>query len=118
MVLRDHMQLILSAGTEIPRKEDLPSRAINRWRVNDLRLRHRMLLGGLGWGGMPDHMIAEDLKAGRLVALNLDPADSAQIWPRLAVSAAHLRSRLLGPAGRWLLERLAQNALGPRRTES
>lgn len=110
--LRDHMQLILSSGTEITGTDDLSAHAINRWRVNDLRLRHRMLLSGLGWGGMPDHMIAEDLKAGRLVALHLDPADSGLLWPRLTVSAAHLKSRLLGPAGRWLLERLAKDALG------
>ncbi len=51
--------------------------AINRWRVNDLYLRHRMIMDGLGWGTMPGHLVAEDLKAGRLVVLPLDPSDPA-----------------------------------------
>ncbi|WP_317186922.1 LysR family transcriptional regulator [Devosia sp. BK] len=106
--LQDHMQLMLSSGDEATGTTDFSGHGINRWRVNDLSLRHKMLLEGLGWGGMPDHLVAGDIREGCLVALAVDPKNSAQAWPRVPMSVAHLKRRLPGKAGRWLLDRLAQ----------
>lgn len=106
--LREHMQLLLSSGTEVSGTTDIAGHAINRWRVNDLGLRRRMLLEGLGWGGMPDHIVADDIQAGRLVVLPLDTTDSSQVRLPLSLSVTHLKSRALGPAGRWLSDRLSQ----------
>lgn len=81
--------------------------AVNRWRVNDLDLRHRMILDGLVWGTMPGHHVADDLRQGRLVMLPLDPSDPAnQMLPELTYSAAHPVPKPLGLAGRWLVSRL------------
>lgn len=105
--LRDHMQLMLSSGTEATGTNDFAAHAINRWRVNDLGLRHELLLAGLGWGGMPDHLVADDIASRRLVALQLDAKDGLEGWPQLTVSAARLKDRPLGPAGRWLFSRFS-----------
>ena len=40
-----------------------------QWRVNDLGAKHDLLRGGLCWGHMPRHMVAEDLTKGTLVEL-------------------------------------------------
>jgi DNA-binding transcriptional LysR family regulator len=107
--LRDHMQLLLSADPLATGTDDRGAHAVNRWRVNDLDLRHRMILDGLGWGTMPGHLIADDLRQGRLVVLPLDPSDPAnRMLPELTYSAAHPSPKPLGPAGRWLVSRLVR----------
>jgi DNA-binding transcriptional LysR family regulator len=107
--LRDHMQLLLSADPQATGTDDRGAHAVNRWRVNDLDLRHRMILEGLGWGTMPSHLVADDLARGRLVVLPLDPSDpSHRMLPELTWSAAHPVAKPLGPAGRWLVARLVE----------
>jgi len=111
--VRDHMQLLLSADPQATGTDDRGAHAISRWRVNDLDLRHRMILDGLGWGTMPGHLIADDLKHGRLVVLPLDPSDPAnRMLPELTYSAAYPEAKPLGPAGRWLVSRLVEEGTG------
>ncbi len=112
--LRDHMQLLLSADPGATGADDLGAYAVNRWRVNDLELRHRMILEGLGWGGMPAHLVEADIEVGRLVALPLDEQDPANLTPGIPVSAAHLKTKPLGPAGRWLRDRLQEHPAAAR----
>ncbi len=114
--LRDHMQVLLSADPEATGADDLGAYAVNRWRVNDLELRHRMILEGLGWGGMPAHLVEADIEAGRLVALPLDKQDPTNLTPRIPVSAAHLKTKPLGPAGRWLRDRLQEHSVDGTRS--
>jgi DNA-binding transcriptional LysR family regulator len=37
-----------------------------RWYVSDLHMKKHLLLAGLGWGRLPEHLIAEDLAQGKL----------------------------------------------------
>lgn len=104
--LRDHTQILLSSGRETSGAHDWGGHAVNRWRVNDLNLRHRLLLAGVGWSSMPRHLVADDLAAGRLVALTTDKTSVAELPPELPLSVAHLRTRTLGPAARWLIDRM------------
>lgn len=41
------------------------------WRVADLVTKRELLLGGLGWGNLPEPLVRDDLKRGDLVRLNL-----------------------------------------------
>jgi DNA-binding transcriptional LysR family regulator len=76
------------------------------WRLADLFAKHAFLLNGLGWGGMPLHVVERDIADGRLVALTIEevPAEGL-ILPMVAVYPAAAPP---GPAGRWLIERLKQ----------
>jgi DNA-binding transcriptional LysR family regulator len=42
-----------------------------RWYVSDLQTKKHLLIAGLGWGRLPEHMIAEELKQGRLYEIDL-----------------------------------------------
>ncbi|WP_435164877.1 LysR substrate-binding domain-containing protein [Falsirhodobacter sp. 1013] len=44
--LRDHTQLMLSSGTLTA--SDHSGVGLNRWRIHDLHMRHRLLLAGIG----------------------------------------------------------------------
>lgn len=75
------------------------------WRVADLHTKHRMLLAGLGWGNLPEHLVREDLRAKRLVAIR------PELWGddehRLFLSAVYRSDSTFGPAHRWMLQQLA-----------
>ena len=49
-----------------------------------------------------------DLEAGRLVRLTPAMWDGSERLPRLPALAARRRDKVLGPAGRWLFERLTR----------
>lgn len=43
-----------------------------RWTVSDFAAKKEILLAGLGWGGIPEHMIAKELADGKLVSLAVE----------------------------------------------
>ena len=109
-----HVQVVLSErGERTPDQGVLSGRT---WRVVDLATKHALLLGGLGWGNMPEHVVRADLAKGRLVRLSL------AAWGRdehlLSLASVHLPELALGPATRWLLDALpalCAKAVGPPR---
>jgi DNA-binding transcriptional LysR family regulator len=98
----DYIQLILS---ERPAADgpDFGVVSLNSWRIGDLGVKHALLLAGLGWGGMPEPAVRDDIAAGRLVKLNLRNWRGGEY----NLQAVHKVDTPPGPAGRWLIERLA-----------
>jgi DNA-binding transcriptional LysR family regulator len=98
---RDFVQFVLS---EQPAAEsrDFGVVSLNTWRIGDQTARHKLLLAGLGWGGMPKPIVRADIESGRLMRLNL-PDWRGGVHP---MSAIHKIDTPPGPAGRWLIERL------------
>ena len=43
-----------------------------RWTVSDFQTKKSVILAGLGWGGLPDHVMAAELESGALVPLNVE----------------------------------------------
>ncbi|HCB41772.1 MAG TPA: LysR family transcriptional regulator [Pseudomonas sp.] len=43
-----------------------------RWTVSDFATKKQIIATGMGWGGMPEHLVAAELKAGTLVPLSLE----------------------------------------------
>ena len=101
--VRDHIQLVLTDRSELTKGEDFNVLSAQTWRLADLGAKHLLLLQGLGWGGMPDHRVEDDLAAGRLVRLNLEGMPEH----RYAFSAVFRADAPPGPAARWLLDHLA-----------
>ncbi len=106
-LLRDHVQLVLASKAAVQGERDSGVHATNRWYLTDIAAKRVLLLAGAGWGSMPGHLVAEDLAAGRLVALAPDRWEGADRMPSLAAVIAHRKDVALGPAGRWLFQRLA-----------
>jgi DNA-binding transcriptional LysR family regulator len=97
----DYVQLVLSERPN-GEKRDFGVISINNWRINDIAVKHRLLLDGLGWGGMPEAMVRSDIKSGKLARLHL-PDWRGGVYPMQVV---HLADTPPGPAGRWLIDRL------------
>lgn len=99
-----HVQLVLSDRSRLSEGRDLGVFSPRTWRLSDLGAKHAFLRAGLGWGGMPLHLVEEDLASGALVRLTITAMDSAA---RMAMSAIYRTDSPPGPAGRWLIDRLA-----------
>jgi DNA-binding transcriptional LysR family regulator len=101
--LADCVQIVLSErhAAGVPDQAVLSPRT---WRVADLHTKHAMLRAGLGWGNLPEHLVGEDLREGRLV--RIQPAAWGENEHELYLSAIYRRDTTLGPARRWILARL------------
>ena len=111
--VRDHIQLVLTDRSRLTEGSDFGVISPQTWRLADLGAKHALLLQGLGWGGMPEHQVDADLRAGRLVRLDM-PAFPAE---RYAFSGLYRADTPPGPAALWLLDRLSHE-VGHRPRES
>jgi DNA-binding transcriptional LysR family regulator len=99
---RDFVQLVLSeqpAGAG----RDFGVVGFNTWRISDQAVRRTLLIAGLGWCGMPEPIVRADIETKRLVRLNLPDWRGGEYTMHII----HKTDTPPGPAGRWLIERLA-----------
>jgi DNA-binding transcriptional LysR family regulator len=98
----DFIQLILSEKP-LGTSRDNAVAALRTWRIGDQAARHKLVLAGLGWCGMPEPIVRDDIQAKRLVHLKL------RDWRGgvYNLKAIYKVDTPPGPAGRWLVERLA-----------
>lgn len=74
------------------------------WRVVDLATKHALIAGGLGWGHLPEHLVRADLRAGRLLELELTAW--AKGPPRRSLLLVWRPGSGFGPVARWAEKRL------------
>lgn len=75
------------------------------WRVADLMTKHALITGGLGWGHEPEHLVREDLAAGRLVKLRLAAWEGGPP-PGRSLALIRRKGSPLGPVATWASNRL------------
>jgi DNA-binding transcriptional LysR family regulator len=80
--------------------------SVRKWRVVDLSTKHALISNGLGWGHMPEHVVREDLRAGRLVALELAAWGSTSL--RRSLLLVKRRDVIMGPVAQWAQGRLGE----------
>jgi DNA-binding transcriptional LysR family regulator len=98
---RHHRQLILTVRTPFSEGPDAGIFSTGAWRLADLGAKHALLLGGIGWGNMPEPNVAADLAAGRLVRLELPEARGGAY----TFHAMYRTDQPPGPAALWLVQR-------------
>jgi len=99
----DQVQLVLSDRSSLSAGKEFSVISPRTWRLGDLGAKHELLRQSLGWGNMPRWMVHQDLADGRLLQLTLPEAPGGE-YPLFAI---HRTDRHLGPAARWLADRLA-----------
>ena len=111
--LQQHVQLVLTDHSGRTDKRDNGVLSRRNWRLGDLSAKHAMLLGGLGWGGMPLHMVQTDIEAGRLCRIEPEEWGLSTGGVELSMCLIHRNDHLLGPAARWLSDWLISGAEAP-----
>jgi DNA-binding transcriptional LysR family regulator len=99
-VARDHTQLVLTDRSQLTAGQNFGVIAVRDWRLGDLGAKHMLLLGGLGWGGMPEELVRADIQNGRLVHLHLEHMITGQY----SLHMINRTDNAPGPAGRWLMQ--------------
>jgi DNA-binding transcriptional LysR family regulator len=100
---REHVPLGRTDRSALTHGRDFGVVSVKTWRLADLGAKHALLLAGMGWGNMPKPMINDDLKRGRLVALDIE-TPNVPTYPFHTVYRADTPP---GPAASWLMEHLA-----------
>jgi DNA-binding transcriptional LysR family regulator len=102
------VQIVLSERTQAGDQETPDHGVLSQrtWRVADLATKHALILGGLGWGHLPEHIVRRDLQAGRLVELRLE-AWGTEV-PRRSLVLVRRRGAAMGPVAQWVEARLTQ----------
>jgi len=105
--LAEHVQIVLSErGPDgAARAPDQAVISSHTWRVVDLATKHALLVAGLGWGNLPEHMARGDLARGRLVKLR--PEAWGEDEHLLPLSVVQRPGAAPGPATHWTIERLS-----------
>lgn len=103
-VVREHIQLVVSDVSQMTKGKDFGVFAYRTGRMTDMSVKRDLILSGLGWGGLPTWMILEDVTAGRLVVLDLEPYPERPY----ELHAFYRADTPPGPAASWLIERFKQ----------
>ncbi|WP_217575465.1 LysR family transcriptional regulator [Mesorhizobium sp. GbtcB19] len=98
--VREYTQLVVTDQSERTRGRDYGVFAYRTWRLTDIRTKHILMREGLGWGGLPRWLIADDLASGRLVELDLEPYKEV----RGPLFAMHRNDRSPKPVAAWLID--------------
>jgi DNA-binding transcriptional LysR family regulator len=106
--LSGHVQLVLTDRSNLSKGTEFGVVSAKPWRLADLGSKHAFLRAGMGWGGMPLHLVQADIEAGALVILDVVEVPRKGMW--LTLSAAFQAEAPPGPAGRWLIERIKAEA--------
>lgn len=105
--MQSYTQVVVSGtgGKDFDQSRDLLSGG-QRWTVSDFDAKKSIIKAGLGWGGIPDHLMSHDLETGTLVPLAIEgyPPRHTEIF------AIRRRDRPMGKVMSSLWKRLAQRA--------
>jgi DNA-binding transcriptional LysR family regulator len=115
-VLGKHTQIVLTDRSELSSGREFGVMSSATWRLADLFAKHHFLLKGLGWGGMPLHVVRKDLEEGRLSVLPIEDVPPDGLI--LTMSAVWQTKSPPGPAGRWFVDRLKQIPMETRKVPS
>ena len=79
--IRDFVQVVIkdSSIKQLFQKTHGILEGGRQWRVNDFYTKKQLILAGLGWGRLPQHLIENELKNGKLICLNVKNVRSAKV---------------------------------------
>lgn len=71
--MQSHVQVVVadSSGGSFPQSRDVLPGGL-KWTVSDFASKKEILLAGLGWGGLPEHLIESELESGQLAPLDVE----------------------------------------------
>lgn len=68
--MRDYVQCVIRDSVRGPAQKDyFLVEGARSWTVSDQLMKRELILQGMGWGHLPDYLIQEDLRDGRLLSI-------------------------------------------------
>jgi DNA-binding transcriptional LysR family regulator len=106
-MMRDHVQCVIrdTARESAPRDYYIIEGA-RTWTVSDQLMKRELILQGMGWGHLPEYLIKQDLRAGRLLAITGNYFKGG----RIELVAARLHNAPHGPVAKRLWQFIGDEA--------
>ena len=98
--LKGSVQVVVRDSSRKPRQQSFGFLAEGRhWYVTDHFAKKEIILAGMGWGRLHEHLIKEDLASGRLVPL---PISNYQPTMEVKICVARIMDKPIGPVAKTL----------------
>jgi DNA-binding transcriptional LysR family regulator len=105
--MRDYVQCVIrDSARHTPSRQYFLVEGARTWTVSDQLMKRELILQGMGWGHMPRHLIKDDLREGRLLAVSGKHLKGG----RAELVAARRRDAPHGPIARRLWQYIAEQA--------
>ncbi len=104
--LRQYRQIILSDSAKTSQK--ISDGVINdamQWVVTDIYLKKSIIMQGLGWGYLPEHMITEEMRAHKIVKIQI----GEELNHKIPISLIRHNLHPMGPLSKRIWEALRNN---------
>ncbi len=99
--MRKYVQILVKdTSVDLPKMDYAVVEGARHWRVSDIFMKKQMILSGLGWGGMPYHLVEEELRDGRLIPLQIEDIEKSSCDMVLT----RKRNQPIGPVAQKLWE--------------
>ena len=93
--LEGRVQVVVQDSSRKPQKKKFGILEKGRqWRVNNHQTKKEILLAGMGWGRLQQHLVEQELRDGRLVELEIDDFEAI---PEVEIRVARHRDESVGP---------------------
>jgi len=100
--LTGSVQVVVRDSSRSPRKQSFGYLAEGRhWYVTDHATKKEIILAGMGWGRLHEHLIADEIRNGRLLPLTIHNYPTRM---EISIRIARMRGRSVGPVGATLWE--------------
>ncbi|ANH71350.1 LysR family transcriptional regulator [Ralstonia insidiosa] len=104
--MRAYVQVVIRDTAQQPQRDYFVIKDAPNWTVADQHTKKDLIVQGMGWGHMPQHLIEKELRSGKLVSLEGRHFKRS----KLDIVAARLRGRPVGPVAQALWRYLAEEA--------
>jgi DNA-binding transcriptional LysR family regulator len=105
--MRDYVQCVIrDSARHTPSRQYFLVEGARTWTVSDQLMKRELILQGMGWGHMPRHLIKDDLREGRLLAVSGKHLKGG----RAELVAARRRDAPHGPIAQRLWQYIAEQA--------
>ena len=106
-VMKNHPQVIISG-----RKSSKTTYGVleggDQWRVNDFQTKKEIIMQGMGWGSLPEHLIKQELEQGLLAPISVEGEVEP---PNIEIRVARLEGEPVGPVAQRLWDLFKSNAV-------
>lgn len=102
-LLNEYQIIVQDTGTGTGKFEFGVQDGQRRWYVNDFNTKKMLILSGMGWGKLPDYLIAQEIESGALKRFKLQDTQNEIALNYYAIKA---KNNLLGPVASKLWKNL------------
>ncbi len=97
-VMKNYSQVIISGRTSSTTTYGVLE-GCDQWRVNDFQTKKEIIMQGMGWGSLPEHLIKDELAQGLLAPIKVEGDIEA---PNIELRVVRLEGEPVGPVAQRL----------------